>query len=231
MCFPLSTIGSVIKEDPHSAQGMEPNQMLKMCLVQGSWFCSSCVRSGRAGKAAGSGKALTGKAEGSGKAAGKKAEGLGKPPTAKAAAKKAEGSGKGPVAKGVARELAARSPGKGPKIGGGDGVGAEGNSQLQSPQKVSPGRVHMAAPSSRGMTAARRERNSNKHKRLFDGEPGGLKVGALPLGGPPPPPPQALEIWGCIKCPGSGWQVSWQRRNIWVLGWKESKNYVMLAHL
>ncbi|KAK9810346.1 hypothetical protein WJX72_009121 [[Myrmecia] bisecta] len=43
---------------------------------------------------------------------------------------------------------------------------------------VSPaGRVHMAAPSSRGMTGARRERNSNKHKRLFMGEPGGLRNG------------------------------------------------------
>ncbi len=39
------------------------------------------------------------------------------------------------------------------------------------------GRVHMAAPAQRGVSGARRERNSNKHKRLFlPDEPGGLKV-------------------------------------------------------
>lgn len=37
------------------------------------------------------------------------------------------------------------------------------------------GRVHMAVPVS-GMTPARRERNGNKHKRLFMGGPGGLTV-------------------------------------------------------
>ncbi|DBA96080.1 TPA: hypothetical protein ACH3X1_001578 [Trebouxia sp. C0004] len=42
---------------------------------------------------------------------------------------------------------------------------------------VSPaGRVHMAVPVS-GMTPARRERNGNKHKRLFMGGPGGLTHG------------------------------------------------------
>jgi hypothetical protein len=40
------------------------------------------------------------------------------------------------------------------------------------------GRVHMAVPVS-GMTPARRERNGNKHKRLFMGGPGGLTVGCL----------------------------------------------------
>lgn len=37
------------------------------------------------------------------------------------------------------------------------------------------GRVHMAVPVS-GMTPARRERNGNKHKRLFLGGPGALTV-------------------------------------------------------
>ncbi|CAK0734199.1 hypothetical protein CVIRNUC_000397 [Coccomyxa viridis] len=37
------------------------------------------------------------------------------------------------------------------------------------------GRVHMAAPAQRAVSGARRERNSNKHKRLFlPNEPGGL---------------------------------------------------------
>lgn len=40
---------------------------------------------------------------------------------------------------------------------------------------VCTGRVHMAVPVS-GMTPARRERNGNKHKRLFMGGPGGLTV-------------------------------------------------------
>ena len=40
------------------------------------------------------------------------------------------------------------------------------------------GRVHMAVPVS-GMTPARRERNGNKHKRLFMGGPGGLTVCCL----------------------------------------------------
>lgn len=40
---------------------------------------------------------------------------------------------------------------------------------------VCTGRVHMAVPVS-GMTPARRERNGNKHKRLFMGGPGGLVV-------------------------------------------------------
>jgi hypothetical protein len=36
----------------------------------------------------------------------------------------------------------------------------------------------MAAPAQRAVSGARRERNSNKHKRLFlPGEPGGLTVG------------------------------------------------------
>lgn len=36
----------------------------------------------------------------------------------------------------------------------------------------------MAAPAQRAVSGARRERNSNKHKRLFlPGEPGGLMVG------------------------------------------------------
>ncbi len=35
----------------------------------------------------------------------------------------------------------------------------------------------MAAPAQRAVSGARRERNSNKHKRLFlPGEPGGLTV-------------------------------------------------------
>ena len=39
------------------------------------------------------------------------------------------------------------------------------------------GRVHMAAPAQRAVSGARRERNSNKHKRLFlPNEPGGLIV-------------------------------------------------------
>ena len=38
-------------------------------------------------------------------------------------------------------------------------------------------RVHMAAPALRVVSGARRERNSNKHKRLFlPDEPGGLTV-------------------------------------------------------
>lgn len=38
-------------------------------------------------------------------------------------------------------------------------------------------RVHMAAPALRVVSGARRERNSNKHKRLFlPNEPGGLTV-------------------------------------------------------
>ncbi len=43
---------------------------------------------------------------------------------------------------------------------------------------MSVGRVHMAVPVS-GMTPARRERNGNKHKRLFMGGPGGLTVHLL----------------------------------------------------
>jgi len=40
--------------------------------------------------------------------------------------------------------------------------------------------VHMAAPAARA-SGARRERNSNKHKRLFlPDEPGGLRVRAPP---------------------------------------------------
>ncbi len=43
------------------------------------------------------------------------------------------------------------------------------------------GRVHMAAPAQRAVSGARRERNSNKHKRLFlPGEPGGLTVSLTP---------------------------------------------------
>ena len=43
------------------------------------------------------------------------------------------------------------------------------------------GRVHMAAPAQRAVSGARRERNSNKHKRLFlPGEPGGLIVSPTP---------------------------------------------------
>lgn len=45
---------------------------------------------------------------------------------------------------------------------------------------VLTGRVHMAVPVS-GMTPARRERNGNKHKRLFMGGPGGLTVRFLLL--------------------------------------------------
>ena len=45
---------------------------------------------------------------------------------------------------------------------------------------VCTGRVHMAVPVS-GMTPARRERNGNKHKRLFMGGPGGLTVRFLYL--------------------------------------------------
>ena len=44
---------------------------------------------------------------------------------------------------------------------------------------VVAGRVHMAAPAQRAVSGARRERNSNKHKRLFlPNEPGGLIVSA-----------------------------------------------------
>ncbi len=43
-------------------------------------------------------------------------------------------------------------------------------------------RVHMAAPALRVVSGARRERNSNKHKRLFlPDEPGGLTVTARAL--------------------------------------------------
>ena len=46
---------------------------------------------------------------------------------------------------------------------------------------VVAGRVHMAAPAQRAVSGARRERNSNKHKRLFlPNEPGGLIVSASP---------------------------------------------------
>ncbi|KAL3153902.1 hypothetical protein ABBQ32_013467 [Trebouxia sp. C0010 RCD-2024] len=47
---------------------------------------------------------------------------------------------------------------------------------LPSQPKANTGRVHMAVPVS-GMTPARRERNGNKHKRLFMGGPGGLVDG------------------------------------------------------
>ncbi|CAL8466932.1 g6468 [Coccomyxa elongata] len=49
-----------------------------------------------------------------------------------------------------------------------------------APKKVAPAsaRVHMAAPAVRVVSGARRERNSNKHKRLFlPGEPGSLTDG------------------------------------------------------
>lgn len=56
-----------------------------------------------------------------------------------------------------------------------------GRAGAGAPKKVAPAsaRVHMAAPAVRVVSGARRERNSNKHKRLFlPGEPGGLTVTA-----------------------------------------------------
>ncbi|BDA40764.1 probable chromodomain-helicase-DNA-binding protein 4 at N-terminal half [Coccomyxa sp. Obi] len=55
-----------------------------------------------------------------------------------------------------------------------------GSTGAGAPKKVAPAsaRVHMAAPAVRVVSGARRERNSNKHKRLFlPGEPGGLTDG------------------------------------------------------
>ena len=54
-----------------------------------------------------------------------------------------------------------------------------GSAGAGPPKKAAPAsaRVHMAAPAVRVVSGARRERNSNKHKRLFlPGEPGGLTV-------------------------------------------------------
>ncbi len=58
------------------------------------------------------------------------------------------------------------------------GKGSSGGMSTAPKSKV--GRVHMAAPAARA-SGARRERNSNKHKRLFlPDEPGGLRVRAPP---------------------------------------------------
>jgi hypothetical protein len=52
----------------------------------------------------------------------------------------------------------------------------DSNLQKRPPAVMVP-RVHMAAPAQRAVSGARRERNSNKHKRLFlPNEPGGLTV-------------------------------------------------------
>lgn len=49
---------------------------------------------------------------------------------------------------------------------------------------VDGGRVHLALPASRGLSMARRGRDSNKHKRLFvHGQEGGLRVSICHLGG------------------------------------------------
>ena len=56
----------------------------------------------------------------------------------------------------------------------------------------------MAAPAQRAVSGARRERNSNKHKRLFlPGEPGGLMVGTAC--------PDMIPLWqqsGCSATAG-----------------------------
>jgi len=59
--------------------------------------------------------------------------------------------------------------------------GKGGGGGVSTAPKPKVGRVHMAAPAARA-SGARRERNSNKHKRLFlPDEPGGLRVRAPPV--------------------------------------------------
>ena len=69
---------------------------------------------------------------------------------------------------------------------------------------VVAGRVHMAAPAQRAVSGARRERNSNKHKRLFlPNEPGGLIVSASPAACILPMHTPAQNILGHIHACGA----------------------------
>ncbi len=122
-----------------------------MFLPQEDWFCTECVATGRDGSAPERTGAI-------GYGAGGKSCGSNPPPRFPRAA-----------------QLPKPPPPSPPPVRSPPQPSADmdkGKASCVSPT----GRVHMAPPSARGMTAARRERNSNKHKRLFTIQAGMLKV-------------------------------------------------------
>jgi hypothetical protein len=94
------------------------------------------------------------------KAALKRSAGDGAPPSA------AKGGKKPPCANGVHRASS----------GGGGGKGSKGGKASGGGSGAAKARVHLAQPAVRGVTAARAERSTHRHKKLFTDEPGALAV-------------------------------------------------------
>jgi hypothetical protein len=92
---------------------------------------------------------------------------------AKAALKRGAGEGPPPgAAKGGKKHASGGASAKGQKGGKQKGGGGGGAAKA---------RVHLAQPAVRGVTAARAERGTHRHKKLFTSEPGALTVRCHPV--------------------------------------------------